>query len=74
MTPHQCAAARALLGWSQKCLAQRSGVTRQTVSSFEREARSLHQASQSVLEAAFISAGIEFIDDRGVVLDAIDRG
>lgn len=69
MTPEQCAAARALLRWDQTRLADQAGVTRQTISSFERGARLLHQASHDGVEAAFIAAGIDFIDDRGVVLE-----
>jgi transcriptional regulator with XRE-family HTH domain len=69
MTPEQCAAARALLRWDQTTLANQAGVTRQTISSFERGARLMHQASHDGVEAAFIAAGIDFIDDRGVVLE-----
>ncbi len=68
MTPEQCAAARALLGWDQSKLASQAGVTRQTISSFERGAHMLRQASSDGVEAALIAAGIEFIDDRGGVL------
>jgi DNA-binding XRE family transcriptional regulator len=70
MTPEQCAAARALLRWDQATLAEHAGVTRQTISSFERGARTLHPASHDGVEAAFIAAGVEFVDNRGVILDA----
>lgn len=69
MTPEQCAAARALLRWDQSKLAENAGVTRQTISSFERKARTLHPASRDGVEAAFIAAGVEFVDERGVILD-----
>jgi transcriptional regulator with XRE-family HTH domain len=73
MTPEQCAAARALLRWDQATLAEHAGVTRQTISSFERGARTLHPASHDGVEAAFIAAGVEFVDDRGVILEAKDE-
>lgn len=69
MTPQQCIAARALLGWDQDDLASRAGVTRQTIGNYERRVRVLHQASHDGIEAAFIAAGIEFVDNRGVILD-----
>jgi DNA-binding XRE family transcriptional regulator len=69
MTPQQCQAARALLGWDQDDLASRAGVTRQTISSYERRARVLHQASHDGIEAAFLAEGIEFVDNRGVILE-----
>jgi len=68
MTPEQCAAARALLRWDQATLAEHAGVTRQTISSFERGARTLHPASHDGVEAAFIAAGVEFVENRGVIL------
>ena len=68
MTPEQCAAARNLHEKDQSKLASQAGVTRQTISSFERGAHMLRQASSDGVEAALIAAGIEFIEDRGVVL------
>ncbi|MBG7164561.1 helix-turn-helix transcriptional regulator [Pseudomonas aeruginosa] len=72
MTPQQCVAARTLLRWDQSTLAERAGVTRQTISSFERATRNLHQASHDGIEVAFMVAGIDFIDSRGVLLEAKD--
>ncbi|MCQ4256274.1 hypothetical protein NAU85_21195 [Pseudomonas stutzeri] len=43
-------------------------MTRQTISSFERGARTLHPASHDGVEAAFIAAGVEFVENRGVIL------
>jgi transcriptional regulator with XRE-family HTH domain len=73
----QLKAARALLGWSQSDLADKAGASRPTVEriesqddgpvEFERHAR----ADQVV--AALVAAGIEFIGDVGVKLDARRR-
>ena len=68
MTPAQCAAARALLGWNQAQLADNAGVGRQTVVGFERGRRSPNQASMDGMMAALLGSGIEFIGHSGVVL------
>lgn len=68
MTPAQCAAARALLGWSQAQLADNAGVSRQTVVGFESGRRNPNQASMDGMLAALIASGIEFIGMSGLVL------
>ena len=68
MTPAQCAAARALLGWNQAQLAESAGVGRQTIVGFERGRRSPNQASMDGIMAALLGSGIEFIGSTGVIL------
>ena len=68
MTPAQCAAARALLGWNQAQLADNAGVSRQTVVGFESGRRNPNQASMDGMLAALIGSGMEFIGHSGVVL------
>ena len=68
MTPAQCAAARALLGWSQAQLADNAGVSRQTVVGFESGRRNPNQASMDGMLAALIGSGMECTGYSGVVL------
>ena len=65
MTPSQCRAARALLGWNQDDLAKAAAVSVVTVRNFENEKSTPQRASLSVLRAAFESAGVELIDENG---------
>jgi transcriptional regulator with XRE-family HTH domain len=58
ITPAEMKASRAILGWSQRELAKRTGISSSTLSSFEtRKAR----PSESFLEAA----GVEFAENGG---------
>jgi len=61
MTPEQCRAARALLGWSQKTLAARAGVSSTTIRSFEQGTRVLMPANSQAIVRAFSEAGVELI-------------
>lgn len=61
MTPEQCRAARALLGWSQKTLAARAGVSSTTIRSFEQGMREMMPANAQAIVHAFTDAGIEII-------------
>jgi transcriptional regulator with XRE-family HTH domain len=65
MTPDQCRAARALLGWAQPDLAARSGVSGNTISSFEKGATSPIPANLAALVAAFTAAGVDLIPENG---------
>jgi DNA-binding XRE family transcriptional regulator len=58
MTPAQCRAARALLGWSQDELARNAGISRSSVAQFELELRQGQNRDQ--LQIALEDAGIEF--------------
>jgi DNA-binding XRE family transcriptional regulator len=60
MTPAQCKAARALLGWSQTELAQNAGVGRSTVTNFELESLPVSEHVHTKLQLALEDAGIQF--------------
>jgi transcriptional regulator with XRE-family HTH domain len=61
ITPGQCRAARALLGWSQAKLEERSRVSKKTIADFERGVTSPQARTLDDLEEAFDDAGIEFL-------------
>ncbi len=61
ISPAQCRAARALLDWTQKALADQAGLARKTVAEFESGSRSVQFRSRRDIALAFQQAGIEFI-------------
>lgn len=67
ITPAQCRAARGLLGWTQKDLADRSGVSTPTVVGFERGENRPQAATLAKLVACLERAGITFRDEPGWV-------
>ena len=67
ITPAQCRAARGLLKWKQKDLAERSGITALAIRNFELGKTTPHNATFKVLKETFEEAGVAFIDrDEGV--------
>ena len=60
LTPAQCRAARALLGWSQQDLERTSRVAKKTIADFERGARSPFPRTLDDLVEALEKAGVEF--------------
>ena len=73
MTPAQCKAARALLGWSQTRLAEAAGLGRSTVTDLELGSREVSSDELvAKLLAALERAGVEFINGKkqGVRLKA----
>ena len=64
ITPEQCRAARALLGWVQPNLAKRSKVSTRTIASFELAERIPSEVKLSKLQTALERAGIEFLPER----------
>ena len=60
--PDQCKAARALIGWSRRHLAEASQVSERTLIDFERSARTPHRRTLVDLRRALEEAGIIFID------------
>jgi transcriptional regulator with XRE-family HTH domain len=65
MTPAQCRAARALIGWSQDELAAVSKVGKATIASFERGKRAPYARTLEDLCAALASAGVIFVAENG---------
>ncbi len=60
LSPAQCRAARALLGWSQAVLAENALVAKQTLADFERGARRPYPRTLADIRAALEVAGVEF--------------
>jgi transcriptional regulator with XRE-family HTH domain len=67
VTTRQIKAARALLGWSQADLAQKSGISEPTVARLESMDGELggRQVTAQKIRAAIEVAGVEFIDENG---------
>ena len=59
----QCRAARALLGWSRKQLAQSALIAERTLVDFERGARNPLDRTLSDIRRALEDAGVAFIDE-----------
>lgn len=64
LTPQNQRAARALLGWGVRDLAQSAGLAWTTVSQFEN-GRNLRAVSRSKIIAAFAAHGVELVDEKG---------
>ena len=58
----QCKAARALIGWSRRELAEASQVAERTLIDFERRARSPQRRTLYDIRRALEDAGVIFID------------
>ena len=65
ITPAQCRAARGLLSWKQRDLAERSTVGYNTIRKFEAEETAPRNSTLIVLRLTFEKAGVEFIDENG---------
>jgi transcriptional regulator with XRE-family HTH domain len=65
ITPDQCRAARALIGWSQAQLAAASKVAKATIANFELGKRLPYDRTLDDLVAALEGAGIRFIAENG---------
>jgi len=65
MTPEQCKAARAMLRWDQRALAEAAGVTVTVITNFETGLRRSQRNSMLALEAAFTKAGVMFTNGGG---------
>ena len=69
ITAEQCRAARAMLGWSQRKLAEAAAVAKATIVDFERGSRRPYERTLRDLRTVLERAGIEFLDaddQRGV--------
>ena len=60
VTPGQCRAARALIGWSQEQLASSSKVAKATIANFELGKRVPYDRTLDGISAALEAAGVEF--------------
>ena len=65
MKPAQCRAARALLDWSQKQLADAARVGVVTVRQFEKAAADPRNSTLDVIQRALEAAGVIFVDENG---------
>ena len=67
ITIRQVKAARALLGWSQGDLAQRSGVSEPTIAKLKSAEGELggREGTGEKIRKAIENAGVEFIDENG---------
>jgi transcriptional regulator with XRE-family HTH domain len=65
LTPPQCRAARALIGWSQDQLAAASKVAKGTIANFEAGKRDPYERTLLDIQAALEAAGVEFIPANG---------
>ena len=63
MTPEQCRAARALLGWSQSDLAKRSKVSISAIRNFERGMTMPVVNNLDALKRAVEAGGVVLIND-----------
>ena len=68
MTPGQCRAARALLGWPQEKLAEVAGLSVSTVYDFERERRKMPSETVQAIRLALENAGVLFVEGGGATL------
>jgi len=67
VTTRQIKAARALLGWSQSDLADRSGVSEPTIARLESAEGELggREGTGDKIRSAIEKAGVEFLDENG---------
>jgi transcriptional regulator with XRE-family HTH domain len=65
VTPAQCRAARGLIEWSQRELAEHAGVGIVTIRQLEAGSHEPRRATLEVVRQALEAAGVEFIDENG---------
>ncbi|ESY92253.1 DNA-binding protein [Mesorhizobium sp. LNHC229A00] len=65
VSPAQCRAGRALIGWSQDQLASASKVAKATIANFEAAKRTPYDRTLADIQAALEAAGIIFIIENG---------
>lgn len=63
LSPNQCKAARALLGWTQEDLHQKSKLAKKTIAAFETGDRNSHPSTLTALRTTLETAGVVFIDE-----------
>jgi len=65
ITPAQCRAARGLISWSQRQLAEAAEVGYVTVQEFERGQTSPRTLTLRAIKQALETAGVLFVDENG---------
>lgn len=68
ITSEQSKAARSLLNWNQRTLAQKANVGLSTVADFESKKRNPIKNNLDAIKSAFEEFNIEFIENTGVNL------
>ncbi len=68
MTPGQCRAARALLGWPQEKLAEVAELSVSTIYDFESERRKMPPETVQAIRLALENAGVLFVEGGGATL------
>jgi transcriptional regulator with XRE-family HTH domain len=63
ITPGQIRAARALIGWKQSDLAERTGLALITIKNIERGGGDPKSSTINAVQAAFAKAGVLFIEE-----------
>jgi transcriptional regulator with XRE-family HTH domain len=63
LTPRMCVAARALLGWSQHDLAEKSGIGYSTIADFERGARQPIARNMLLLRDTFVEHRVKLLNN-----------
>jgi DNA-binding XRE family transcriptional regulator len=64
-SPAQCRGARAILGWTQRQLAESAGVARKTIADFEAATRPLRLRTRRDITRALEAAGVAFTSLNG---------
>jgi transcriptional regulator with XRE-family HTH domain len=72
LSPEQCRAARAWLGWTQAELAQRSSIGLSALKDFEKGNRRTLAAIRNQIRKSFEDAGVTFLA-RGIEVNGEDR-
>ena len=65
ISPAQCRAARALLGWSQDQLSVASKVAKATIANFEAGKRAPYERTLADIRESLEAAGVSFIAQNG---------
>jgi DNA-binding XRE family transcriptional regulator len=65
--PAHSRAGRALLEWTQETLAEKAGISLSALRAFERGRSNTYASNLNAIETALRAAGIELIDEPGVV-------
>lgn len=66
MTPEQCRAARAMLGWSQMDLCEAAGISHKPLVDFEKGKTTPYASTLEKLRKALETAGVSFVEPNGM--------